>query len=208
MIQLPRGVQKSLYGVLCNLPLLLYGLEAIDGIDKLKAKVDPAQLERVEKWLARLLQKAREEEREQLKIKIGMLRQWLNERNTSNLVTNEELEAWLLDPTTMIQLPQDWHEMARALAKNIKIYSGKTSCPMCGVDPLEQLNFFEDFVAKKLQKARKEERKRIKKAIIGMWHRGEVVSYRIDSEFAGIAVPISKVLGLLAPTPVTSSESK
>ncbi len=33
----------------------------------------------------------------QLKINIGFLRQWLNERTSDKLLTNEDLETWLLD---------------------------------------------------------------------------------------------------------------
>ncbi len=33
----------------------------------------------------------------QIKINIGFLRQWLNERTSDKLLTNEDLETWLLD---------------------------------------------------------------------------------------------------------------
>lgn len=36
------------------------------------------------------------EEREELKHNIGQLRQWLNERSSGDLLTNKDLEIWLL----------------------------------------------------------------------------------------------------------------
>ena len=52
-------------------------------------------------WLSKALTQAekrgKEEATKNMKGKIGLLRQWLNERHRDRLVTNEDLETWLLD---------------------------------------------------------------------------------------------------------------
>jgi len=35
--------------------------------------------------------------KKKIKSKVGMLRQWLNERTDSKLLTNKDLETWLID---------------------------------------------------------------------------------------------------------------
>ena len=48
-------------------------------------------------------------ERELVKLRIGFLRQWLNERVGDDLITNEDLEYWLtkvpINPKEMIKYP-------------------------------------------------------------------------------------------------------
>ncbi len=44
-----------------------------------------------------LLDKTQQATIKQIKINIGFLRQWLNERTSDKLLTNEDLETWLLD---------------------------------------------------------------------------------------------------------------
>ena len=43
------------------------------------------------------IDKEKESWLKQLKINIGCLRQYLNERNSKELITNKELELWILD---------------------------------------------------------------------------------------------------------------
>ena len=49
------------------------------------------------KRLLDLISQARKEDKKKLKKNIGQLRQWLNERGSRDLITNEELEVWLFE---------------------------------------------------------------------------------------------------------------
>lgn len=51
----------------------------------------------LESTISQTKQELIEESNLELKHKIGMLRQWLNERTSRDLITNEDLEVWLLE---------------------------------------------------------------------------------------------------------------
>ena len=51
----------------------------------------------IKSFISSTIQEAWEEEREKIKQNIGFLRQWLNEKPESLLVTNEHIELWLFD---------------------------------------------------------------------------------------------------------------
>jgi hypothetical protein len=47
--------------------------------------------------IKKMIRKAKLEEKNRIKINIGFLRQWINEKPSNLLVTNEHIEEWLFN---------------------------------------------------------------------------------------------------------------